>query len=580
VASVAPSNISFGSQTVNTPSNSQIITVQNTGAPSLTFASLPALGGQNPGDFNVSGSSCDPQYPSLTTSATCTVTVNFNPKFQGNRSAILTFTDNASNGPTQTVSLLGVGTGPVPNSVIQIAAGSSVAIGSWSADQEYSGGGTYSTTNAIDTSAPNSAPQAVYQNERYGAFSYTLANLTPNATYTVQLHFAEFYYTQPGERQFNMAINGTPVLSNFDIVGEAGGPNIAIVESFTATANGTGQIVVSSSNGAADNPKISGISVTSSSGSSGPAPGSGSSVQIAAGSSAAIGSWSSDQEYSGGGTYSTTSAINTSAPNSAPQAVYQNERYGNFTYTLANLTPNASYTVQLHFAEIYYTQAGQRQFNMAINGTPVLSNFDIVGEAGGPDIAIVKSFTATANSAGQIAVSSSNGAADNPKISGLSVTSSSGSTGPGPGAAVQIDAGSSVAVGDWSADREFSGGGTYSTTSSIDTSAPNSAPAAVYQTERYGTFTYALANLTPNASYTVQLHFAEIYYTQPGQRQFNMAINGAQVLNNFDIVAEAGGPNIAIVKSFTATANSAGQIIVSSSNGALDNPKISGILVQ
>ena len=39
-----------------------------------------------------------------------------------------------------------------------------------------------------------------------------------------------------------------------------------------------------------------------------------------------------DAYYSGGNTYSTTASIDTSAvSNPAPQAVYQTERFGNFT---------------------------------------------------------------------------------------------------------------------------------------------------------------------------------------------------------------------------------------------------------
>src|SRR5262249_14557020 len=64
-------------------------------------------------------------------------------------------------------------------------------------------------------------------------------------------------------------------------------------------------------------------------------------------------------------------------------------------------SPGASYTVRLHFAEIYWGSAGQRLFNVAINGTPVLSNFDILATAGGKDKALVESFTATADSQGK-----------------------------------------------------------------------------------------------------------------------------------------------------------------------------------
>jgi hypothetical protein len=83
-------------------------------------------------------------------------------------------------------------------------------------------------------------------------------------------------------------------------------------------------------------------------------------------------------------------------------------------------------------------------------------------------------------------------------------------------------------------------------------------------------------NLTPGASYTVRLDFAEIYWNSAGQRLFNVAINGNQVLSNFDIFVTAGGKNIAIAETFTATANSSGQIVIQFTT-IKDNAKVSGI---
>jgi hypothetical protein len=51
------------------------------------------------------------------------------------------------------------------------------------------------------------------------------------------------------------------VLTNFDIVGTTGSKNKAIQEQFSATASSTGQIVVELTQGAADQPKISGVKV-------------------------------------------------------------------------------------------------------------------------------------------------------------------------------------------------------------------------------------------------------------------------------------------------------------------------------
>ena len=50
-----------------------------------------------------------------------------------------------------------------------------------------------------------------------------------------------------------------------------------------------------------------------------------------------------------------------------------------------------------------------------------------------------------------------------------------------------------------------------------------------------------MPGLTPGGSYNVRLDFAEIFFASPGQRVFNVAINGAAVLKNFDIVATTGG---------------------------------------
>jgi fibronectin type 3 domain-containing protein len=118
-----------------------------------------------------------------------------------------------------------------------------------------------------------------------------------------------------------------------------------------------------------------------------------------------VGSFLSDTDVKGGHTYATSHAIDTGGvTNPAPQAVYQTERYGNFTYTVPNLTPGATYTVKLHFAEIFWNTAGKRIFNVSINGTQVLTNFDIFATAGGEYKAIVERFTAVADSAGHIII--------------------------------------------------------------------------------------------------------------------------------------------------------------------------------
>ena len=67
--------------------------------------------------------------------------------------------------------------------------------------------------------------------------------------------------------------------------------------------------------------------------------------------------------------------------------------------------------------------AGERQFNVLINGTTVPTNFDVFAAAGGEDIAIVKSFTTTASSSGTISIQFAVDAADLPKVSGMELIS-------------------------------------------------------------------------------------------------------------------------------------------------------------
>ena len=125
---------------------------------------------------------------------------------------------------------------------LQISAGGP-ATGTWAADEDFTGGATSATTNAISTTGvTNPAPQSVYQHNRYGNFTYTIPGFTAGATYTVRLHFAEEYWTTAGSRIFNVLIDGTQVLTNFDIFATAGGEYKAVVEQFTETAPSNGDV--------------------------------------------------------------------------------------------------------------------------------------------------------------------------------------------------------------------------------------------------------------------------------------------------------------------------------------------------
>jgi len=116
----------------------------------------------------------------------------------------------------------------------------------FAADNFFSVGAARVSTTSVDTSGVmDPAPMDVYRSERYGTFSYTFGSLTPGATYLVRLHFAETDWYLPGQRLIDVSLNGTNVLSGFDILGATGGCYEACVREFACQANGNGQIVVS-----------------------------------------------------------------------------------------------------------------------------------------------------------------------------------------------------------------------------------------------------------------------------------------------------------------------------------------------
>ena len=137
-------------------------------------------------------------------------------------------------------------------------------VGPFSYDTDFSGGSTEITGVSIDTSGvTDPAPQAVYQTERQGSFTYTLPGLTPGGSYAVQLDFADIDFAAAGQQQFNVDINGTQVLSNFDVFSAAGGQYKAVAETFTATADGNGQITISFNYGNSGFPTVNGVELFS-----------------------------------------------------------------------------------------------------------------------------------------------------------------------------------------------------------------------------------------------------------------------------------------------------------------------------
>ncbi|WP_158267665.1 choice-of-anchor tandem repeat GloVer-containing protein [Adhaeribacter arboris] len=109
-------------------------------------------------------------------------------------------------------------------------------------------------------------------------------------------------------------------------------------------------------------------------------------IRINAGGTAlttSLGSFVADTYFVGATSISATSGT---IDNTTDGNLYKTNRRatnsdGSFQYTIP--VNNGSYMVKLHFAEIYYTTAGKRKFNVTAEGTGWLTNYDIFASAKG-----------------------------------------------------------------------------------------------------------------------------------------------------------------------------------------------------
>jgi beta-glucanase (GH16 family) len=482
---------------------------------------------------------------------------------------------------------------------IAINAGGLVGANNFVQDTGFSGGATNAFPDKIDVSGvANPAPQAVYRSERWAPFTYTIPNLTPGANFNVRLHFAETAFTAAGQRAFNVAINGTTVLSNYDIFADAGAANKATEKVFTATADSTGKITIAftaGTNGAPHtNPSLRGIEIIPSGCSAPTTPGS--FTATAASSSEIDLSWSASTGASCGGAISytitrngtqissglsgtsfkdtgltasttynyTITAVNSEGASAAASSSATTPAGCTAPTTPTNFTATAVSTSEIDLSWTASTGpscGGAVTYNVTRNGTQIAT-----GQSGtslkdtGLTAATTFSYTVAAvNSVGASAAASASAATQ--------------------GGGVQINCGG-PAVSPFAADLDFAGGGTIHHSNTIDLSGvTNPAPMAVYQTGRDGNFTYTIPGFAAGSSHLVRLHFAETFWTSAGSRIFNVSINGTKVLTNFDIFAAAGAMNKAVIEQFTASANSSGQFVIQFTT-VKDNSLINGIEIQ
>jgi len=88
----------------------------------------------------------------------------------------------------------------------------------------------------LDAHGPLQRPPAVGQG--YSRLLFSARGKVPLRTFTVRLHFAEMHGAEPGERVFDVKLQGKTVLKGFDVAKEAGGANRALAKEIKGVAVG------------------------------------------------------------------------------------------------------------------------------------------------------------------------------------------------------------------------------------------------------------------------------------------------------------------------------------------------------
>ncbi len=263
----------------------------------------------------------------------------------------------------------------------------------WLADTSFTGGAAvHSSTRMIW----RTQDAEIYRNSRQGDFTYDIP-LKPG-TYELRLHFAETYYGPEdiggggeGSRVISVTANGKPILSNFDVIADAGGSRTADVKVFTdmSPAN-DGMLHLNFSSVQGGRGMLSAIEIL---------PGAREHirpVRILTRDTAYYSNnsrwWSPDDYFKGGQLLTREDSV----VGTDDSELYEGERWGNFSYAIP--VPPGRYSITLHFIERRFgpnnrdkyvgpphdpnAAAGARVFSVYCNGKAIVRDLDIFKEVG------------------------------------------------------------------------------------------------------------------------------------------------------------------------------------------------------
>jgi len=288
--------------------------------------------------------------------------------------------------------------------------------------------------------------------------------------------------------------------------------------------------------------------------------------------------WSADQFFEDGQTAKTDRSI----LGSLNDPLYQSGRYAK-TMDYHIPVANGVYDLNLHFAEVVWASAGDRLFDIFVEGQSLSDRFDIYQQAGQSNKAVQKGFSNIVVTDGRLDIHLK-AVKNYAQLSGIEVLAS-GLIDPtdvdpididsidNPTDAIRVNSGGESYIDSkgqtWLADTFFDDGWTTYKEVSIQDSNDD----FLYKSERYAkTLDYSVA--VANGIYDLNLLFAEIYWSNPGQRTFDIAVEGQLITQNLDIYKEVGK-----FKAFNQQIN---EIVVTdgrldiSLTGIQDKAKISG----
>jgi hypothetical protein len=262
----------------------------------------------------------------------------------------------------------------------------------WSPDSYFSGGD--SVQSAVQHIWRTQDP-IIYRSSRQGDFTYNIP-LKPG-TYELHLHFAETFYGPEnaggggeGSRIMTVLANGQPLLQDCDVLADSGGDRTAEVKVFPDISPAAdGQLHLSFSSVKGDSAMLSAIEIL---------PGIHGRVRPVRVVARDVPYYSNDSHWWSPDTYFKGGQLSTSqepAIGTDDPEFYETQRWGHFSYAIP-VAPGR-YTVTLHFIEhgaasealdrktvsrVNSAASEGRVFNVFCNGTTILSNLNILEQAG------------------------------------------------------------------------------------------------------------------------------------------------------------------------------------------------------